>query len=325
MRVGPRARPAIALVLACGALAAASTAGAGAAQAAGKRPAIPGGSGAAELVKQLFANHAPAPLAQPVDPVITGIYAVLRRPAGAGDALPPINPLGEDLADELRAYFPAEIRQVAADARGDRYFVVPGFARAFPVPAARCLPKAQRRERPRLVERQHKEEQVPSYCIEELGPGRPAAGGAVCRPFAAIQTGDQLDVELTRLRTTVDLVPDGVATVRIAYPDGTVFTAPAAENAFTFAPPPREITVPSKQLRSLLRRYNRQLAHHPSRARRRALRRRAVARLHHLLASYVPTVQWLDAAGNVSRTFPPSVSDAELTVLLIAGALSPSA
>jgi hypothetical protein len=257
-----------------------------------------------------FTGGPPVPASQPLDPVISGIYAVLRRPSGPQDALQAINPLGEDLSSELRAYFPDSIRQLAIDPSGERWFLVAGFARGIPIPPARCLPKPLRRQRGRLVAEQRRREQVVTYCVDDVGPRRPEEGTTNCQPFETIQTGGGLDTQLISQAETVDLVPDGVAALRIAYHNGSVYTAEVRENAFVFASPPPLVALFRTELRRIVESALAPGARHQTAARRRARARRFAVRLRRLLVRVTPTVQWLDPAGGVIRTFPAQVGNA---------------
>src|SRR5215472_8610077 len=71
----------------------------------------------------------PGPVAatSPLDPAVTSMFAVLRRPAGPEDQIPLFNPLSEDIGGQLGSYLPAYIRQLTRDSEGDRYFLIIGF------------------------------------------------------------------------------------------------------------------------------------------------------------------------------------------------------
>src|SRR5689334_2844682 len=190
----------------------------------------------------------------PLDPAITSMFAVLRRPAGAEDQLPLFNPLNEDLGYQLRSYLPGYIRQLASDPDGERYFLIVGFERGFALPPAHCLPKVLRRHLTQLIAEQRERERQPVYCIEDVGPRR-SQYGAACQPFATIQTEGSLIASAQSTSEVIDLVPDGVVSVRLHYRNGTTITAPVANNEFGFTPPQG----PIKKARARVRRLNREL------------------------------------------------------------------
>ena len=233
---------------------------------------------------------------------------MLRRPAGAEDQLPPLNPLGEDLTYQLRSYFPDEIRQIARDADGARYFVVPGYRRVFPIPAAQCLPKRLRHLHAELLAKQRVQEMEPIYCIDNIAAHRNRYREAACLAFSTVQTGEAITASSASRTDVVELVPDGVATVRLSYPAGQVIVAPASGNAFSFTPPQGPIKAAVKALRPL-----RLHGRHPSPRQLEVQLGRLVNRAEKLFESLRPkTVEWLDVAGRVLRSFsPPAHGPAE--------------
>jgi hypothetical protein len=253
-----------------------------------------------------LANPTTAPLSEPLDPKVSGSFAVLRRSGGAEDQVPPVNPLAQDLRYQLRSYLPGEIRQIAADAEGERYFVIPGFARVFPIPPARCLPRRERHLHAQLVAEQHKRESEPMYCIEDIGPRRPRYSGSSCRPFSAIQSGEKLVTTSFSRSDVIDLAPDGVATVRLIYRGGDVINAAVANNAYSFTPPQKPITEAQKALHRLASSGSHLRGRRLSERQRIALTRALVKQASMLLARLVPeTVRWLDVAGNTIRSYTP--------------------
>jgi hypothetical protein len=237
----------------------------------------------------------------PLEASVTAMFAFLRRPAGPEDALPPLNPFDQDVGFQLRAYFPGEIRQIARDPDGERYFEIPGFERGITLPPARCLPAPLRKHRAQIVEEQHKREAQPVYCIDELGPKRRTYGEGRCSAFADVQTGADLIATAQSTTEVIELAPDGVATVRLRYRNGDVITAPVTGNVFDFTPPQR----PVKKLDALRRKFAREIEKrgvHPP-ALEPLVRRLEVAR-----ARLVPqTVEWLAADGQQVRVLHPTV------------------
>jgi hypothetical protein len=247
----------------------------------------------------------PTALTEPLDPALLTSFAVLRRPAGPQDALPPINSLGEALSFQLRGYLPAYIRLLAEGAGGEHYFLVPGFARAFRVPPARCLPRALRRVRARLVAEQRKRESEPVYCIAAVGPSSPRNGaGEQCLPFSTVQSGAGLIATETSTSPVVDLVPDGVATVRLTYRSGEVISAAVSNNAFTFTPPQGPITKTLERLKREGRELERM--YHLSKRQQARLEQAYTKLLQATIGRLPPkTVQWLGAGGQPIRSFSP--------------------
>jgi hypothetical protein len=241
------------------------------------------------------------------------MFAFLRRPASPEDVLPLLNPFEEDLGYRLRAYFPNEVRQIARDPDGERYFEIPGFERGFSVPPARCLPPSLRKHRAQLVAEQRKQEARLVYCIDELGPKRPAYPEASCSPFADIQNGAGLIATAESTTDVLELAPDGVATVRLHYRGGAIVAATVTDNVFDFTPPQR----PIRKLNALQRKLERKFRHRVPQRRLRAL----VKRLVNARARLVPrTVEWLAANGEPLRVFhPPSGRQAGGLIVGIAG------
>jgi hypothetical protein len=247
-----------------------------------------------------------------LDPNVAGSFAILRRPAGPADALPPVNPLKEDLGYQLRSYFPAYIRQLATDAEGEHYFLVVGFPHVFALPPASCLPRNVRRKLGKLVAEQRTREKELMFCIDDVGPKRPEYGGGQCHSFAAVQSGSHLVETATSRSDVIELVPDGVATVRLLYHDGNAVTAPVSGNEFTFTPPQGPIKAAERRAREIERKFRgKHLNEHQ--------RVSAFGRLLRLFAKTAKqlspeTVQWLDASGRVTRSFRPRAESGGLVI-----------
>jgi hypothetical protein len=245
-----------------------------------------------------------------LDPSVTGAFAILRRPAGPADALPPLNPLKEDLGYQLRSYFPAYIRQLVTDAEGEHYFLVIGFPRVFALPPAACLPRELRRNLSKLLARQRMRENQLLFCIDDVGPKRPEYGGGQCLPFAAVQSGANLIASAMSHSDVIELVPDGVATVRLLYHGGNVVAVPVSGNEFTFTPPQRpikEAELDFRQIRPL------PSGRHPNARQRARAFRRYIRLLVQTTRELSPeTVQWLGASGQLIRSFRPRAEGGSL-------------
>jgi hypothetical protein len=236
-----------------------------------------------------------------LDPEVASQYAVLRRPAGPEDQLPPINPLGEDLTFQLRSYFPGYIRQIAVDPDGDRYFLVVGFERGFAIPPARCLPRQLRRDRAQLVAEQRARERRLIYCVEDIGPHRPRYPELNCQPFAGDDTGENLISTAQSTSEVTELVPDGVTTVRLVYRSGAVITTAVSNNAFTFTPPQGPIKKAMRQLQRFLQTLRKRHARPSPR-----LLREFSKHAERAFDQLPPTrVEWLGANGELVRAFVP--------------------
>jgi hypothetical protein len=243
-------------------------------------------------------NAPPTALSSALDQGVLNIFAVLRRPSQPSDALPPINPLGFSLGFELGRYYPGYIRKLSADSDGS-YYLIPGFARSFPIPPARCLPKSLRRHRAQLVAQQRKLANEPVYCLAEIGPHTSAYGaGANCEPFADIASAKLLLGTALATSQVGDLAPDGVATARLTYRGGATIDAPVANNFYTFTPPQG----PVKRVLAKLKPIELKLvsSHLGKRQRERLLRQ--FGTVQRTIARLAPKqVEWLDASGNRLR------------------------
>ncbi len=254
--------------------------------------------------------QAPNAETAPLEASVTAMFAFLRRPAGPEDALPSLNPFDQDIGFQLRAYFPGEIRQIARDPDGERYFEIPGFERGITLPPARCLPAPLRQRRAQIVEELHKREAQPVYCIDELGPKRPRYPEGRCSAFADVQTGASLIATAQSTTEVIEVAPDGVATVRLRYRNGDVITAPVAGNVFDFTPPQR----PIKKLEALRRRFGREIR--KGRVHGRALEPLA-RRLETARARLVPqTVEWFAGDGQQVRVLHPAVGRGSRRLIL---------
>ncbi len=244
----------------------------------------------------------PVELAGPLEPAVLDKFGVLRRAAAPADQLPPLNRIGSRVGSELSSYYPGYIRQLVRLANGSRYFLIPGFKRVLKLPPARCLPKQLRHLRQPQSE--------PVYCIAGIGPIVRPLAGISCQTLAEIETGADLAEPYFSSSFQVDLVPDGVATVRLVYRGGTVIAAPVSENAFTFTLPRGLIERAKAAFKRLERAFEDERTHRHGHLTKRQ-RQRAVGvmikALDHVVSQLPPKqVQWLDAGGQVLRSFTPN-------------------
>ncbi len=245
----------------------------------------------------------PVELAGPPEPAVLGKFGVLRRAAVPADQLPPLNRLGSRLGFELNSYYPGYIRQLLRRPNGVRYFLIPGIKRVPDLPPERCLPVRLRHLH------QPKPETV--YCVAGIGSNVRQLPSAGCQTLAEIETGGDLADPYFSSSFQVDLVPDGVATVRLVYRGGAAITAPVSENTFTFTPPRTPIARARAALKRLERAFERELkykhtAAHPTKRQLQRRERVASKLLERVLSELPPKqVQWLDAGGNVLRSFTP--------------------
>lgn len=273
-------------------------------------------------------ERVPQELSGEPDPSVLSRFEVLRRPAGQLDQPPPINPLASELGFELGSYYPHRIRQLLETPDGERYFAVIGFRREFPVPPARCLPPGLRGGREGLVREAQEEAKELVYCIAELARQADTQRGGYevgnCHPFADIESGAGLIASDMSRSRVVDIVPDGVATVRLVYRDGSVIDAPVGANTFSFTPP----QAPIRRARAVIHRL---FVHalvplatgHLTPRQRRHMRRRLRA-LQKLIARTLGSlpprqVQWLDANGGVLRSIAPHLPDSSGGRIVISG------
>jgi hypothetical protein len=121
-----------------------------------------------------------------------------------------------------------------------------------------------------------------------------------------MQTGARL-VELDDSNSdVVELVPDGVATVRLDYLERNVVTATVTSNAFSFTPPQRLVKDVQRRLRPLRRELIQELRkqrHHPHAT---PVRRGIVRRERAIRDELRPrSVEWIGANGQIVRSFQP--------------------
>jgi hypothetical protein len=252
----------------------------------------------------------PAELAGPLEAGILAKFAVLRRAALPSDQLPALSPVGLELDSQLASYYPGFVRQVKALADGGRYFLIPGFLRQQSIPPARCLPAALRQDRPRLVAQEHKLASEPVYCIVEVGHEDP---GSQCEPFAAIEESARVfEPDLSEEEAIAELVPDGVASVRVSYETAAPVVATTAENVYTLIPPRGLVLREHKRLAKLSHRLEHD--RHATKAEQRRLLHVFLKAIEKAIAEAEPRkVEWLDSAGELVRSIaPPSTGASNL-------------
>jgi hypothetical protein len=245
----------------------------------------------------------PVTLPDPLDPAIVGNFAVLRRASGPQDQVPPVNSLAEQVGIYLSGYYPGFVRQLFQLPDGRRLFLISGLPRLIPVPATRCLARTLRPRRNQLVEQQVRRGTEPVYCLAVIG-GRPSSfsGEPGCRRFADVYTGANLLASDTSTSPVVELAPDGVASVRLSYRDGTTITAQVLESAYMFTPPQAPIRRANVTLERVVRVLAPAKGPRPSRGRQRS----ALELVQRTLAALAPVqVQWLAADGRLLRTVTP--------------------
>jgi hypothetical protein len=240
---------------------------------------------------------------------VLGSFAVFRRPALSSDLPPVLSAAGNELDDQLSSYYPGYVRRVAELSDGSRFFVIPALLKTEAIPPARCLPKPLRSQRPKLVEAQRKRAAEPVYCIVKVG-SRTGGGSPDCVPFSEADQSPRVFLSGFTGGSTVDLVPDGVASVRITYRSVAPILARVNENAFVFTPP----KVLTRQLGEALQKII-HTAVRPGKAKRhtkaqqRRLQKAVEKAFEDALLQAEPTrVEWLDGSGALLRSIEPPSS-----------------
>ncbi len=251
----------------------------------------------------------PTELATPLPASVLGSFAVFRRLAQPSDQPPVLSALGNRLGDELASYYAGSVRQLLALSDGSRFFVVPGFERTEPVPPARCLPKSLRALRPKLVEAQRKHAVEPIYCVIRLGGSHRTAAEPGCEPFAEIDKSPRVFLSAFTGAPTVDLVPDGVASVRITYRTVAPIVASVSENAFVFTPPKALTLRLGQALKKVIDSAISSVTgktKHLTKAQKHRVQQVEEKALERALLQAEPTrVEWLDGSGALVRNISP--------------------
>lgn len=246
----------------------------------------------------------PKELSTPLEATILSNFAIFRRSALPGDEPPGLSPSGlrrELYKDyELSSYYPAYVRQPAGLTDRRRYFVIPAFGQPKAVPPAHCFRVGVRHE---LIEQEHRRSVEPVYCIIEAG-GKGQAPVPGCEPFAQVNESHRAFRVSDFLggKPTIELVPDGVAAVRITYRATAPITAHVSENAFLFTPPPTPNTPLDTELKQLLHRLGKHIG--------KAERRRITIEYNNAFTGTYPTrIEWLDSGGGVVRALSPPTAE----------------
>jgi hypothetical protein len=262
---------------------------------AGGCSTIPTGGllGAASVGEQV-----PIELWTPLEAPLLATFGVLRRAVVPSDQIPALSPVGGELDGHIASYYPAYVRELKALPNGVRYYLVPGFPVAETVPPARCLAPALRGERPKLLERarQHAAELV--YCIAQLGS---TEGHDTCTPFSEVGQAHAIFEDGALLGSAVELVPDGVGSVRFDYGNSKPIVDAVSENSFLFTTPHSAVRAAEATFERLLRRSPHH--RHPTKAQIKAALTLLVKGLEEVAATTAPSkLEWLDAAGAPIRT-----------------------
>ncbi|HEV3045779.1 MAG TPA: hypothetical protein VGY13_00320 [Solirubrobacteraceae bacterium] len=241
----------------------------------------------------------PQELASLPEASILASFAIFRRAASPSDQLPPLNP-ASGLDYGLASYYPAYVRQLDLPGTDGRAFVIPGFQLPYSIPPARCLSPSLGESRAKLVEEAKRLASEPVYCIVETGTGK-AASLPECAPFARIDEGGRMfAADLSRERV-IDLVPDGVASVRLVYRSGPPIVAGVSEDAIVYEPPKALYRHAEEALKRRRRGLSRKLSKLPTLRAFRTYERL----LESIDAAIEPVrVEWIGAAGTVVRTIP---------------------
>jgi hypothetical protein len=246
----------------------------------------------------------PAELSSPLEAGILSRFAVLRRAALPSDQIPALSPVGGEIDGELVSYYPGYVRQLKVLPNGSRYFRIPGFAKSGSVPPVRCLPAPERRDRPALVEQEHKLATEPVYCIVAIGH---ESGGNQCEPFAEIEQSPRVFVPSLSEAPIIELIPDGVASVRITYLGRSSVLAPVDENEYSFTMPAAVRARAKKRFTKDLHRLTR--AKHKTKAQKRRVLEELFAALDKTLVEARPRkVEWLGVAGELLHSSTPPKS-----------------
>ncbi len=260
----------------------------------------------------------PKELPGPLEASILSSFAVFRRAAQPSDQLPALSLAGSDLDSELSSYYPGYVRQLLELSDGSRYFAIPAFERPAHIPPAQCLPRSLRSQRPKLVEEQRKRASEPVYCIVRVGGGADL-GGPECEPFAEVDEGLRVFESAFSQAPIVDLVPDGVASVRIVYRTGAPIVATVGENAFVFTPP-KLLTQHLEKILSAVEPGRPAKAKHLTKAQKRRIELAFEKRLERALAEAEPTkIEWLGAGGALLRGISPPSAKGVATFISVSG------
>jgi hypothetical protein len=143
----------------------------------------------------------------------------------------------------------------------------------------------------------------PVYCIIAVGSGGRHAPLPGCEPFAKIDEGGRVfQSDALIEEPIVELVPDGVASVRITYQETPAIVVPVSENTFLFTPPP-----PTPRVEAELKRLEPAIVG----------TRLTMAQRRHIMSQWDKTVnetdptriEWLGSAGGLIRALSPPTAE----------------
>jgi hypothetical protein len=250
-----------------------------------------------------LAEPLPSELPGALETGVLSRFALFRRQATSADALPPLNAAGSELEGHLSSYYPASIRQLAAAPNGARWFLVPGFLHVAEVPPARCLSGAQRRERPKLVQREQSQRTQPAYCLVEVGGSESGAEGD-CSLFSEVAGSSAAFASSLSEGAVAVLVPDGVASVRVSYAHVPPLLLPVSENGYVLETP--------SAVRAEQHRLGKKVEHrlapllktkHPSKKLAVKILAKLLRAVFTIAAETAPTrIEWLSATGSIVQT-----------------------
>jgi hypothetical protein len=244
----------------------------------------------------------PKELSTALDDRIVSSFAVFRRAPQARDKPRDLDAASGGLSRalgkyyELASYYPAYVRRLIESRGGEPSFVIAAFARSERVPPARCLPTGARAVR---VEQERRRSVEPVFCIVQVGSAGTRPSG--CEPFAQVAASFRAfhASDFLGRVPTIEMVPDGVAWVRITYRDASPLTVPVIENAFVFVPPPTPRDRLDAYLRSLLPKLS---GEHVTNAERLA----ATKAWNRVFSDTYPSrIEWLDSDRRVLRSISP--------------------
>ena len=239
---------------------------------------------------------APAQIAGPAPPSLLSQFAVLRRPQTPSDLLPPFEQIDFSLAVDLGSYYAEAIRQIAPG----QYLLI-GHKPYVGVLPARCLPKSERAERPKLVAQEKAQAAALIYCVATLSTD-------TCWPVGNLTSEADIAEQELEGNDVQELVPDGVAGVALHYRNGARQTAAVSNNTLRFTAPPAlvgPLRSTEEKIDIILGTQFEHLGRPLSRSQLHALAadQRQEQRAERQL---VPSaVTWLNATGEVVRTLHP--------------------
>lgn len=246
----------------------------------------------------------PAELTAPLEAPVLASFAVLRRAEQPADEIPPLSTVGEVVDSQIRSWYPAYTRSLGTIGMHS-YYLIPGYLKEEQLPPASCMSAKQRAERPQLVELSRKRANELAFCIAQADSGTGGVlasngGSSSCQPFADVESGVRLFLGGLGTAPTLELAPDGVASVRFRFKTLPALLAPVHENVYSFAPAATIRKQITKLIESGIESASPKL-HLPKRGRE-AREKRLTRRLRTLIDDAEPSaVEWLAADGSLVR------------------------